>query len=61
MVADFGLARKIKHNDFYKMRTSQGKAISLPVKWVALEGLNDAIFTTMSDVVSPSIVVSSPC
>lgn len=51
MVADFGLARKMKETNFYKMRTNQGKSNSLPIKWVALEGLNDAIFTTMSDVV----------
>ena len=51
MVADFGLARKTNGNNFYKMRTQQSTSNSLPIKWVALEGLNDGIFTTMSDVV----------
>ncbi|XP_033632974.1 tyrosine-protein kinase Mer-like [Asterias rubens] len=57
MVADFGLARKTNGNNFYKMRTQQSTSNSLPIKWVALEGLNDGIFTTMSDVWSFGVTI----
>ncbi|XP_038071439.1 tyrosine-protein kinase receptor TYRO3-like [Patiria miniata] len=49
-VADFGLARQMHDAEFYKMKIRQSISCSLPVKWVAMEGLNDSIFTTMSDV-----------
>ncbi|XP_022108696.1 tyrosine-protein kinase Mer-like [Acanthaster planci] len=49
-VADFGLARRIFDNECYKMRIRQSISCCLPVKWVAIEGLNDSIFTSRSDV-----------
>ena len=49
-ISDFGLARALKEDkDYY--RITPGKA-GLPIRWVALEGLAEGIFTTKSDVVS---------
>ena len=47
-VADFGLARDIHDDNYYRA----GTARPLPVKWMALESLEDLIFTYQSDVVS---------
>ena len=49
-VADFGLARALEEDKHY-YRVTPGKA-QLPIRWVALEGVLDGIFTTKSDVVS---------
>ena len=51
-ISDFGLARALeKDKDYY--RNTPDKA-GLPIRWVALEGLTEGIFTTKSDVVSQS-------
>ena len=51
-ISDFGLARALeKDKDYY--RITPGK-VGLPIRWVALEGLTEGIFTTKSDVVSQS-------
>ncbi len=47
-VGDFGLARDIYSNDYY--RANQGTKI--PVKWMAPETLHDAISNEKTDVVS---------
>ena len=47
-IADFGLARDIYHDDYYKV---QDKCRPLPIKWVAIEALKQSKFTTKSDVV----------
>lgn len=47
-VADFGLARDIYASDYYR----QESANKLPVKWMALETLNDRISNEKTDVVS---------
>ena len=47
-VGDFGLARDIHEDNYYRM----GTARRLPVKWMAIESLQDQIFTSQSDVVS---------
>ncbi|EHB06662.1 Proto-oncogene tyrosine-protein kinase ROS [Heterocephalus glaber] len=43
---DFGLARDIYKNDYYRKR---GEGL-LPVRWMAPESLMDGIFTTQSDI-----------
>ena len=48
-VADFGLARDIYSNEYYR---AENKSRPLPVKWMAPEALDDFKFTTKSDVVS---------
>jgi len=45
-IADFGLARNIHSNDYYRKKTD-GR---LPVKWMAPEALFHRIYTTQSDV-----------
>ena len=51
-ISDFGLARVLQENKEY-YRITPGKGNQLPIRWVALEGLTDGIFTSKSDVVSP--------
>ena len=48
-IADFGLARDIYTNDYY--RTSD-KHKAVPVKWMAIESLDKGIYSSKSDVVS---------
>ncbi|KAA0194578.1 hypothetical protein HAZT_HAZT004636 [Hyalella azteca] len=45
-IADFGLARDIHSQDYYR-KTSEGR---LPVKWMAPEALFKRVYTSMSDV-----------
>lgn len=45
-IADFGLARHIYDQDYYRKQT-EGK---LPIKWLAPESLFDKIYDTQSDV-----------
>ena len=48
-VADFGLSRDIYTRDYYSGQDSTAK---LPVKWMAIESLTRAHYSTKSDVVS---------
>ena len=50
-VADFGLAENIDMTKDY-FRQNQDAIIKLPVKWLALESINDGVFSEKSDVVS---------
>lgn len=50
-VADFGLAEKIDACKDY-FRQDQHSTIKLPLKWMALESINDGVFSEKSDVVS---------
>ena len=50
-VADFGLAESIDVSKDY-FRQGQDSAIKLPIKWMALESINDGVFSEKSDVVS---------
>ncbi|KAM5284647.1 proto-oncogene tyrosine-protein kinase ROS isoform 2-T3 [Hipposideros larvatus] len=52
-IGDFGLARDIYKNDYYRKR---GEGL-LPVRWMAPESLVDGIFTTQSDVWSFGILI----
>ncbi|XP_008046752.1 proto-oncogene tyrosine-protein kinase ROS-like [Carlito syrichta] len=52
-IGDFGLARDIYKNDYYRKR---GEGL-LPVRWMAPESLTDGIFTTQSDVWSFGILI----
>ena len=48
-VADFGLTREIYEREYYSLKDRKAK---LPIKWMALESLEDFVFTMKSDVVS---------
>lgn len=52
-LGDFGLARDIEYNDYYK----QLNISELPIKWMAPECLSDSKFSTKSDVWSFGIVM----
>ena len=45
-IADFGLARDIQNNEYYR-KVTDGR---LPVKWMAPEALFERLYTTQSDV-----------
>ena len=52
-VCDFGLARIVYNGDLY-YKVNNGR---LPMKWMALESLQDRKFTTFSDVWSFGILL----
>lgn len=52
-IADFGLARNLKSEDYYR-KTTQGR---LPVKWMAPEALCDQKYSTSSDVWSFGVLL----
>jgi len=47
-VADFGLSHQLFEREYYSSRDRKAK---LPIKWMALESLEDFVFTAKSDVV----------
>ena len=49
-VADFGLAESIDSTKDYFRQNSEN-TIKLPIKWLALESINDGIFSEKTDVV----------
>ena len=53
-VADFGLSENVYSRNYFRQRadSEDGEAqVKLPVRWMALECLNDGIFSEKSDVV----------
>ena len=50
-VADFGLAVEESNAKGY-FRQDKSEGVRLPFKWMALESLQDGVFTAKSDVVS---------
>ena len=56
-VADFGLTEDIYARNYFRQTTEQEDGeppVKLPVKWMALESLNDGIFSEKTDVVRPT-------
>jgi len=53
-VADFGLARDIYEKEYYKPHENGGR---MPVKWMALESLQQQKFTMKTDVWSFGILL----
>ena len=52
-VADFGLSESIETSKDY-FRQNQEDVVKLPIKWLAPESINDALFSEKSDVVRTS-------
>ena len=54
-VADFGLSEDIYSKNYFRQGKSNEDGevpVKLPVRWMALESLNDGIFNEKTDVVS---------
>ena len=49
-VGDFGLAEDVYASGYFRQKDRN--SIKLPYKWMAIESLNDGIFTEKTDVVS---------
>ncbi|XP_048478000.1 fibroblast growth factor receptor homolog 1 isoform X2 [Plutella xylostella] len=52
-IADFGLAKDVQSNDYYRKKT-EGR---LPVRWMAPESLYHKVFTTQTDVWSFGVLL----
>ena len=52
-VADFGLSEDIYARHYFRQGPEEegGSPVKLPVRWMAIESLNDGIFTEKTDVV----------
>lgn len=48
-VADFGLSVTLGTKDYFRQSTSD--TVKLPIKWMAIESLNDSVFSEKSDMV----------
>ena len=57
-VADFGLSESIDVCKDY-FRQDQDSAVKLPIKWLALESINDGVFSERSDVVRKNVCMLS--
>ena len=52
-VADFGLSEKIySSKSYFRIEVAGQGGVKLPVKWMAIESLNDDIFSEKTDVVN---------
>ena len=49
-VADFGLSEDIYCRNYFKQENRE--SVKLPIRWMALESLQDRVFTEKTDVVS---------
>ena len=53
-ITDFGLSRTVREDNPAYVRTTHGNQ---PVKWLALESIQDGVFTSASDVWSYGVVL----
>ena len=51
-VADFGLSEDIYAKNYYRQSDTEECKVKLPIRWMALESLQDGIFSEKTDVVS---------
>ena len=61
-VADFGLSEDIYSRNYFRQgrESEDGETpVKLPVRWMALESLNDGIFSEKTDVVSDDMHVKT--
>ena len=59
-VADFGLSEDVYARNYFrqsKLEEEGGEQVKLPVKWMALESLNDGVFSEKTDVVSGYVII----
>ena len=65
-VSDFGLTEDIYSRNYFRQLSTQEEdgetPVKLPVKWMALESLNDGVFSEKTDVVrTPTVLVKTLC
>ena len=66
-VSDFGLSEDIYARNYFRQATlgEEGEApVKLPLRWMAVESLNDGVFTGKTDVVSVTSCLNNshtPC
>ena len=56
-VADFGLSKSTYEKLYFKENKSEN--VKLPVKWLAIECMEDGVFSEKSDVVSSKLMLCS--
>ena len=54
-VADFGLSKSIFYDKLY-FREDKNENVKLPIKWLAIECMEDGVFSEKSDVVSTTLI-----
>ena len=50
-VADFGLSENTGSKDYFRQNTDEANGAKLPVKWMAMESLEQGVFSEKTDVV----------
>ena len=53
-VADFGLSEGLDNKEYF--RQTKEEVVKLPLKWLALESINDGLFSEKSDVVRKQLM-----
>lgn len=54
-VSDFGLSRKLEEEDMHEEHDS---GIARPIRWMAIESIRDAVYSTSTDVVTRLLTTS---
>ena len=54
-VADFGLAKSTYEKLYF--RQNKGEPVKLPIKWMAIESIEDGVFSEKSDVVRQKLMM----
>ena len=54
-VADFGLAKSTYEKLYF--RQSKGEPVKLPIKWMAIESIEDGVFSEKSDAVRQRLMM----
>ncbi len=54
-IADFGLSEDIYSKTYFRQQANTG--VKLPVKWMAIESLQEGIFSEKTDVVGHIIAI----
>ena len=49
-VSDFGLSKSLHEKMYFRQDKSDG--VKLPIKWMAIESIDDGIFSEKTDVVN---------
>ena len=58
-VADFGLSKGLYETMYFREDRKGG--VKLPFKWMAIESLQDGVFSEKTDVVSVVLAITSVC